>query len=665
MRLVHERETAKRKDVSFFRRCGRKIAAKAVVAATLFTLGPMAERVSHAEEGQPAPVEAAPAAPAEGQPVEAPPAASEPAPAVPPVSAPTEAPAEEEPEAAARSPGLEYGEGAPSPYALQQSDAEEPDYRDLSLSMRPTDVDISGRPRHFTLDNAWDMGANLYNNEAGSSIWGSITYTYRRNRHRVLDLRLDAGNIWFGEQAAPFGRLYFRPELNLRQFRGIYYGSVAAMGYMPSYLYTSHSVGLGYSQPIGDSMRLRAGFIIGGALSYPAWDDIYLNMAGGLSFEMSNWLVYGMVNSYFAAPNPMATAYFGHYRPQFQNAEFGIQARFYEDQYTARAFGDVGVLYERFGVRITRTINFSESVEGDVFIAGGATHWTRELGGRWDPVVMLGLNIVIGGDYINSTNTVLYEHLQAGGVRFAETDFPSQERPGPYGFGRSGDPEIDGQVNTAKERILTYSSFQDFAGAYAGASTSEVIMAARFLGAFLQQVAYANDAYDALNNTDFLNSEVERISNASTESMYGYIRRYVEFYNGHRPGEQLPDDLRSGIAICAGIHHVMAEFLRANGIPTIVASVNTPNGPHVVAIAQHPDGTVLLDYGNSYETPPDTFDQAMRFYGQNRRAPTFQSQLFGPDGYIGTYETPEGRLLHRSIGIHNMDALARDFLGVR
>jgi hypothetical protein len=388
-------------------------------------------------------------------------------------------------------------------------------------------------------------------------------------------------------------------------------------------------------------------------------------MVFGASAEFHNFLIYAAPQFYFAAPDPIRTAFVGHYRPQFQNVEFGVQYRFLEDQYTARLFGDWGVLNQRVGGRVTRVINFSDTVSGDLWVAGGATRWADELGGRWDPLVMIGLNIVVGGRYINSTNTMVYEHLQSGGVRFAKTDLPSRERPGPYGFGRSGDPEMDAQVNLVKDRILQSHTLGEFAGMYGSASTNEKIMAARTIGAILQQVAYANAAQSALNSVDFLNPDVQRISNTTTDQMFGYMQRYVQFYNSHAPGEQLPEDLRNGIAICAGIHQLMAEFLRSNGIPTIVASVNTPNGPHVIAIAQPPEGTVLLDYGNSYETPPGTFDQAMRFYGQNRRAPTFQSQLFGPNGYMGTYETEEGRLLHRSIGIVNMDALKTDFLGVR
>lgn len=540
----------------------------------------------------------------------------------------------------------------------------EASYIDQALSSTPDDVNISGRRRTISLDNPWDLGGNVYANEAGSAIWGSVRYSLRSGGRRPFDVRLDGGNIWFGEQAAPFARLYLRPALEVWRLKGVYYGSISAIGNLPSVLYTSHSLGLGYSQPIGDNFRLRAGFVIGGALSYPAWDDIYFNMAGGLSAEISNFLVYAMPQFYFAAPDPIKTAYVGHYRPQFQNAEFGVQYRFYEDQYTARIFGDWGVINQRVGARITRTINFSREVSGDFYLAGGATHWDNSLGGRWDPLVMFGMNLVIGGKYMNSTNTVRYEHLQSGGVRFAQTEIPNNENPGPYGFGRSGNPDVDSQVEQAKERIIANNSFAGFTAAYHGSSKADVIMAARFLGAFLQQVAYANNAYNSLNNTGFFDPEVMRISNASPDQIYTYIQRYVQFYNSNSPRSALPEDLKNGIAVCAGIHQVMAEFLRSNGVPTIVASVNTPKGPHVIAIAQLDNSTVLLDYGNTYTTPANTFDQAMRFYGQNRGAPTFQSQLFGPDGYIGTYETSEGRLLRRSTGLVNMDILGQDFLGL-
>lgn len=529
-------------------------------------------------------------------------------------------------------------------------------YQDPAMSPNNDVVDLMGRPRRINLNNNWDIGGNLVVNEAGSAISPSI-------RYRDL-VRLDLGGMWFGEQGSPFARLMLRPELNIWRFKFVYYGSVATMGNMPSSVYSSHSVGGGFSAPFHENFVVRAGIVGGGALSYPAWDDVYFNLVTGLSMQIyKNAVLYGMPTFYYAAPDPMATAYLGYYKPEFQNVECGIQGNVAE--YTIRGFADFGRLRNRYGLRGTRTIDFSSKVQGDIWVAGGITHWDSQLGGRVDPLVMAGATIVVGGEYVNSTNTVRYSHLQNGGIEFAETEFPTSENPGPYGFGRAGLPEDIERVNVAKERIMDSTSFESFANSYRNASEDDVIFAARFLGAFLQQVAYANDAYDALNNTDFFDKSVKDVASADVNDMFAYMQRYIEWYNTRGPDDPLPDYLSDGIAMCSGIHWLMAEFMRANGVDAIVASVNTPDGPHMIAIGQLKDRTVLLDYGNQYMTPAGTLDQTLRFYGQNRQAPTFQSQFFGPDGYMGTYVTSEGRLLHETIGIVNEDVLKRDFLGIR
>lgn len=541
-------------------------------------------------------------------------------------------------------------------------------YHDHSLSPFPDEVDLAGRLRHFRLDHGWDIGGNLYANEAGSAVWGSIMYRMMgQHTHRPLDLRLDAGNIWFGEQAAPFARFHLRSSLDLWRFRGVYHGSVATLGNMPSQLYTSHSLGIGYSQPFGTNMRLRLGVVAGGALSYPAFDDIYFNMLVGASFQVDSFLVYVMPTFYFAAPDPIKTAYVGYYRPQFQSVEAGIQYSFHQDQYTARLFGEYGTILQRVGLRGTRSFAINRELAADVWIAGGASHLSQELGGRWDPMIMIGGTIVFGSrSGVNSTNTVRYEHLQSGGVRFAQTDFPTTARPGPYGFGRSGDPVVDAQVQQAKQRMLSSSSFDEFSRSYAGSSRSDLLMSARFMLALVQQVAYSNGAQDALTNGRFFDPEVRRIAGTTNQDIYAWLQRYVQFYNTHDPSTPLPDELRNGIAVCAGAHWLAADFLERNGMHAIVASVNTPQGPHVVTIGMPPDATHLLDWGRLYTTPAGTFDQTLRFYGQNRQAPTFQSQLFRSDGtYIGTYDTAEGRLLHNAAGIMNADILRNEFLGVR
>jgi hypothetical protein len=540
-------------------------------------------------------------------------------------------------------------------------------YDDPVLCPYSDQVNVLGMRRHLELTSPWDLGGNVYSNEAGSSVYATARGVIRRpNGYVPLDTRFSAGNIWFGEQAAPFASLYVRPAFQAWYLRGAYYGRVSLMGNMASTVYTSHSLGLGASIPFDGNNRLRLGAVVGGAVSFPSYDDIYLNLATGISFEHRNWLIYAMPTFFMAAPTPIQSAYYGNYRPQFQNIDFGVQTRFYEDRMAVRVFGDISTLYQRFGARLSGSWTTSRSGSMDAYVGLGATHFIEVLGGRWDPMVTAGISGTFDFGSFTSTNTGRYEHIQRGAFRSARTSIPTQSDPGPYGYGRSGNPLIDGDVQTAKERLLGSGSFAEFSSSYAGASTNQLITTARFMGAFLQQVAYANNALDALSNVRQLDPEVRRISQVDHETVYQFMRRYVEFYNTHSPSDPLPEDLRNGIAVCAGIHSVMADFLESNGIPTLVASVNTRSGPHVVAIAMPNGETDLLDYGNLYQTPAGTPDEAMRFYGMARQAPTFQSQLWRPGhGYLGTYETSEGRLLHRSIGLDNREILGTEYLGVR
>ena len=537
-------------------------------------------------------------------------------------------------------------------------------YDDPALSPFQDAVEVGGEPREMTRDNPIDLGVNFLANEAGESVYGAF-------RYRNL-ARLDAGALSFRGPLAPFGRVMVRPELNVWRMKGVYYGSVAFMGNMASWVYSSHSVGIGYSQPIGENLRLRAGGIFGGALSYPVWDDTYVNFSVGVSAEIAKMLLlYAVPTFYFSANDPIKTAYIGHYEPKFQDVEVGVQVRL-PKEFTVRAFADVGLvgdkygIYNRYGFRGTRTVDIRDKAvdaDIDIWLSLGMTHWSQQLGGRVDPAIMVGMNVVLGANGFNSTNTAEYSHMQNGSIEFAETDIPDNEHPGPYGFGNSGDAYYDVPINEMKQRMLDSSSFKEFKNSYGNLSEEEVVVRARFMGAFMQQVAYANNAYKSMTNGNIFDPEIKRIADASNEDIFQYLQEYIGWYQSN--SGPLPEDLKNGIAVCAGIHWLMAEFMRANGVNAIVMSVNTPNGMHVITAAQLKDRTLLMDYGNTYQTPQGTVDQALRFYGWNNGTPTFQSQFFGPDGYMGTYFTSEGRLLHRTVGLDNPDLLKKDFLGVR
>ncbi len=541
-----------------------------------------------------------------------------------------------------------------------------PEFEDPALVSFTDVVDSRGQIRGLPLKNKLDLGGNYNGNPAGHALSVAVRYA---------DLAsANAGVIWFNQRlGAPFINLRLTPELSVggrkhgqAQFKAFYSGTVSFVGYMPSWVYSSHSIGLAYSQPIGDNFKLRLAAMGGGALSHPAYDDIYFNFVTGLSAEIFNKvLIYGVPTCYFAADTPMQTAYVGYYKPKFQSVEVGVQVLLGE--YTARAYADIGYInddygiYNRYMIKGTRSVKFGDRFAGDVYLAGGITEWSKLVGGRIDPAVYAGITLVFGGPGFNSTNTARFSHLQSGIEAKIVTDFPTDEEPGPYGFGRSSDPVMNEKINRAKDRLANASSFTEFATSYNNESEDDVILTARFLGAFLQQVAYNNKAQDALFQGDFLNQAVHDVGSATVNDMFSDMQEYVKYYEGRPTSTELPENLKDGIAVCAGIHEVMAAFLRANGMKALSQTVNTVDGPHVITTVLLPGRTLLLSYGNMYQGPANSLDETLRAYGE--LAPTFQSQIF-KGKYKGTLLTDEGALLHGAIGIDNTEE-TKNRIGVR
>jgi hypothetical protein len=566
----------------------------------------------------------------------------------------------------------EDGESAVSHNFIFNPDlAEMIKYLDTNLAPVPGMVGVRGESKKSALDQPIDVGSRIVGNEAGHAFFGAFSY--------LNLIRLDAGAAMFvGGAAVPIGRVMLSPELNIPYLRGepgqgnvkmAYYGSAAFAGNMPSWVYSSHSAALGWSQSAGKNFTLRIGGIVGGAFSHPAYDDIFANLSTGLSMEFGKTvLIYAIPTCYFAADNPMRTAYIGYYEPKFQDVEVGIQAVM-PDGFVGRLFADIGLvggdygIFNRYGGKLTKVVS-TEKVELDIWGTIGMTQWTNLLGGGFDPMVMGGITASYGADGYRSTNSYTLSHLRDFKVVDVEKNIPDAEHPGPYGFGSSGDPYFDVPINEAKQRITESGSFEQFAGSYAGASTEDKITTARFLGAFMAQVAYANDAYKSMTTFNITDPDIQRIADASLEDMFNYVQAYINWYQNHGVGEQLPESLKDGIAVCAGIHYLTADFLNRNGVPAAAATVNTPNGPHVITLARAGGMNVLLDYGDELRTS-GRLSNMYGAYGRHVGTPTFKSQIYVPGkGYIGTYNTSAEGLLRGAMGIDNKEILMRNYLGI-
>jgi len=58
---------------------------------------------------------------------------------------------------------------------------------------------------------------------------------------------------------------------------------------------------------------------------------------------------------------------------------------------------------------------------------------------------------------------------------------------------------------------------------------------------------------------------------------------------------------------------------------------------------------------------PDAKHPALK----GKDGPAFHSRLFTPEGYLGSYETKEGKMVHGDIGPADLETFKGDYLGVR
>ncbi len=230
------------------------------------------------------------------------------------------------------------------------------------------------------------LGGKVIANEAGSSISGIGEYK---------DLGgVNFGAIMFGEVVAPYVNLKLTPGIVKKGFKVRYYGNLT-FTQLNSWLYTSHSLGVGYSHQ-DEQFGISTGIIGGGALSYPKFDDIYFNLMCGAAINIKQMVYfYTVAKSYFAAGNAMQSAYALYYGPHFQGIEVGGVLKI-KEMY-ANVFADFDAVQNKYGMKLGTIIDFTDNVKGHVWVGAGATQWREGLGGGASFMAMAGIKLFIIG----------------------------------------------------------------------------------------------------------------------------------------------------------------------------------------------------------------------------------------------------------------------------
>ena len=497
----------------------------------------------------------------------------------------------------------------------------------------------------------WDqvkVGGNVATTEGGSSLAATASYLVKGQYPLVT---AHSGAMWFTQQFHPFFALNVNPRVRfgLRGHRFSFRPYVNfAFTDVNSWFYTNISLGLTWQYNWersflgGKRLLARAYYILGGGLSYPKLDSTYSNMYLGLSLTWDNQLqVYTIPRLVLAAPTAMETNYFGNYAYHFQGIESGL---FWRPQMNPSwmfgAFADWDQILSKYGLRVLKTIAMRAGKQRiDLRIWGGAgvSHWTDRLAGSTDVIAFAGVRVKLGGTP-RSEFRGSYQHLRLGYVpRVTERDARSIELA---------------TRKLAEGRIKSSTTFGEFTRSYKGAKETELIETARWLGMTIGEVGYAKDASAALRSVDLFNPVLKRIANATHQDIYEHLRRCL---TTKKCGTKM--------TVCAGIHSLIADFLTQNGVQAVAVSVNSERTMHVVTVAMTRERTVLINYGQTFESTEGSMDEVLRYYSIYVGKPLFWSPMFNKEGYIGTYETPEGILFQRTMGLHSPDLIRKEFWG--
>ncbi len=486
----------------------------------------------------------------------------------------------------------------------------------------------------------WNMGFSLYTNEAGSSISGDIGYKD--------SVGLSLGEITFMQQPHPFLNAFANPHGKIAQWKwgegnvltldGGYHGNVALTAFpsINSTAYTAHGGDFRARYRLGDFQFTWVSMAQGG-VSFPTYDDIYLKWFNGFSTSIRNVDMYAIIDNRFAAAKTAGTSWALDYRPRLQGVKLGIDWR-YDPAYTVfSVMADFDVIQPYAAFSTTHYLHRGKEANVRVSATAGVSSWNSDFFTHPSFFTMAYIGVDMGHTPISMRYSVQYENRNLG----TTPEFTTGQTATPY------DSSAPHQISAAADAIASSNSFSELVSKYKGKSKGEVLDAANVIGGVLGDAGYATGVFGKMNEMKFFDPSIDQMAHRNYDDIQGYLKRYADYLKAHGNYDGMPQDLKDGVAICAGIHEFMAEFLRQNGIRAYAISVNTPKTAHVVTLAFDSGDAIILDYDKRYTAHSGSLDEALRIYAEARGVPIFQSQIFGPGGkLIGTYETPAGRLLH-------------------
>ncbi len=483
-------------------------------------------------------------------------------------------------------------------------------------------------------------GFHYYNNDGGSSLFGELDITDW--------LGLTAGGIWLDQTPYGIASINLTPKIGFWDDTLVlnYFGNLTGT-HMASYLYTSHGAGASAHFNIGN-FGINLATLGQFGISYPRYDLLFAKWMNGisLSYDINDEHrlgAYAINTNMWAASKTPKTAFAMDYAPRYQGTEVGIKYNYRTHFFTV--YSNIDLIEPYSGIEYGR----EKLVEND-FISVNAVVGAGIRGYKTE-FFPLGF-YVYGGIEVNFEPTEARERQNKFSVKFENKNIKgtaSYDKQWVYEYGDITQAQSE-WISEAQAILAQSDTFAGFAGAYEGASATELLTVAGYLASLLGRGGYDYGAYNDMMEFNIFSPRVKALSERNYDDILRFIRDYAAYYNEHGTYEGMPEELKKGVAVCAGIHEFVAEFLRANGMTAYAIGVVTKNAPHVVAVAFYDGKASIIDYGMTYTIKSSSLDDVLKVYSIENGVPVLQSQIFGKGGkYLGTYTTPQGKLVEKTM----------------
>jgi len=252
----------------------------------------------------------------------------------------------------------------------------------------------------------------------------------------------------------------------------------------------------------------------------------------------------------------------------------------------------------------------------------------------------------------------LLKQYTEGKISWREYDHKIDELTEPYFELRKSFPYSDISLGMPEPmfnfltNLETANNIEELANAARGATPLQKILLASLLAEKMKSYTYDHD-YDALGRA-------REVTGKNAEDFYIDFKKAVETRKNNPTTS------------CSEIHHTTAELLRKMGIDAYtISAVSKGYTWHVITLAlvkgsknKNENGLYLIDYGDRYHTKKFDLSLLMRSYAQEKGYPIWASYLFTGDRYVGTWESPQKKLMEGVIKINHYDELLSGGLGI-